>query len=223
MDIAPSFQLNFFFLSAEIRWFIPGRIPREIMQWFLQSNHPLSPSGRTDTYLIFPHAVTSGVKFRENSFEIKSLVKNHGPMEFGHGIVGTMESWEKWSLGGKSIPKLMEDARRDESAWIEVKKKRILRTFGTESDEVTELDPVKEVQTPPEGCYAELTEVEIRNNLFWTIGLESFSHRKAHRTHLNRAADFLFNGDHTKNLQLGSFLHQKNSLAYPAFLQIRVM
>ncbi len=208
-----------FFFSAETRWFIPGQVPDAILSWFLSGEYPLSPAARTDTYLLFPRATTAGAKFREERFEIKSLVEDHGPAEFTSGIRGTMQTWEKWSASGEPFQSYSKAPLQLEENWIEVQKRRFLKTFRVEDGSVSEADPGDTGDSPEEGCYAELTEVEIFGDLFWTIGLESFSTANEHLTHLKKAAQFFFAAVPPVDVELAGILHLENSLAYPSFLK----
>jgi len=80
-----------FYLSAELRWFISGKLPAQIVDRFGESEFADQQLPRTDTYLVFPNAQTVGVKVREGNFEVKTLVKTSDKVKVSHILSGRME------------------------------------------------------------------------------------------------------------------------------------
>ena len=205
---------SFFYLTAEIRWFRRGEVPPEIGEWFNKSKYKQRSGTRTDTYLVYPTAETVGVKFRENRFEIKTFVRTLDQLNIGDHIRGTMEMWEKWSMAGDSVAGLFKDINEDSATWIDVRKTRTMRVFSTDEEEIVETDATGQSGFPGDGCYAEITEIEVVGEPFWTIGLEAFSREKELEDSLLRTASYFFEsaGD---NL----ILPEADSYSYPVFLR----
>jgi len=205
---------EFFYLTAEVRWFLPGRIPEEIRQWFGSSAFPLIPMTRTDRYLVYPFSEQVGVKFREERIEVKAKVRDLDLLEVGDHVSGKMELWEKWSAGAESVPLLFRDISGTADHWIDVTKTRWMRVFNAEGDKVTESDPGRGQEHPGEGCYAEITGIEVGDRSFWTLGLEAFGEEGSIEATLIKTAKLLF---HPKAPHRG--LTETNAFAYPAFLR----
>ncbi len=206
---------EFFYLTAEVRWFLPGRIPEEILQWFGSSAFPLIPTTRTDRYLVYPSSEQVGVKFREERIEVKAKVRDLDLLDVGDHIKGKMELWEKWSAGADSVPLLFRDISGNPDHWIDVTKTRWMRLFRAEGEKVTESDPGSIQDRPPEGCYAEITGIEVGDRSFWTLGLESFGDEESLEATVTKTAQFLL---HPRVPHHG--LIHANSFAYPAFLRM---
>lgn len=204
----------FFYLTAEVRWFRPGRIPREIRQWFGSGHFALHPSTRTDRYLVFPSSESVGIKFREERFEVKALVRELDLLKTGGHVAGRIELWEKWSAGAESVPLLFRDLSEVEDHWTDVTKTRWIRVFGVGRDEINEHDPDIGLPRPEEGCYAEITEVEIAGEPFWTLGLESFGTNRLLEQHLTGTAQFLFRPE-----RFPFEMAAADACSYPAFLR----
>lgn len=203
---------SFLFLTAEIRWFRKGDIPADLHSWFHKSKYIQRYGSRIDTYLLFPNAETVGVKFRENRFEIKSFVKKLDPVFITDHIRGIPEVWEKWSLAGNSVSWLFSEMGRDPSIWVDVKKSRTIIKYSADGEEILEMDASGTQGLPGDGCYAELTEVDINGKLFWTIGFEAFSKRKDIADNLIRTVRCFFNS-------IEIHLPEEESFSYPTLLK----
>ena len=204
----------FFYLTAEVRWFRPGRIPQEIRNWFSRGPFSLIPSTRTDRYLVFPSSEHVGVKFREQRFEVKTLVRELDLLKVGKVIRGRMELWEKWSAGAPSVPLLFHDLSATGDRWTAVTKTRWMRVFHAEGEGIREMDPGDTRLRPEEGCDAEITEIEIGGDPFWTLGLESFGSHGSLVQQLTGTAQFLLQPV-KEELQLS----ESDACAYPCFLR----
>jgi len=205
---------SFFYLTAEIRWFRRGEVHPEIRDWFNKSKYKQRSGTRTDTYLVYPTAETVRVKFRENRFEIKTFVRTLDQLNIGDHIRGTTEMWEKWSMAGDSVAGLFEDISGDRATWIDVKKTRTMKVFSTEGEEIVETDASGQSGYPGDGCYVEITEIEVGGEPFWTIGLEAFNREKELEDSLLRTASYFFeSAEITLNLLEGE------SFSYPLFLR----
>jgi len=163
-----------FSLSAEVRWFFDGEIPKNVQKWFKSSKLRTKPERRTDTYLVYPNAKSCGVKFRKSKFEIKSLVKDIGNRDFEAKACGAIRIWEKWSTKGESIGQFKQEVTVDEVIWVDVKKKRIIRKFSADGGQIREIDASGKEGFPDNGCNVELTRVEIHQRPYWSLAFGSF-------------------------------------------------
>jgi hypothetical protein len=122
--------------------------------------------------------------------------------------------WEKWSMAGDSVAGLFKDINEDSATWIDVRKKRTMRVFNTGEKEIFETDATGQSGIPDDGCYAEITEIEVAGEPYWTIGLEAFSMEKDLEDSLLRTAYYFFKsaGDKLN-------LPEEESCSYPAFLR----
>jgi hypothetical protein len=63
------------FNTAKIRWFWLERNVESIQSWFVGEGPMADSEIRTDIYLVLPGCETTGVKLRDNNFEIKALAE----------------------------------------------------------------------------------------------------------------------------------------------------
>jgi hypothetical protein len=110
-------------LSAEIRWFGEGDVPREIDRWF-RAVEPEAQQPRTDLYR--PGNPEMGIKKRGGGagVEVKGLVSELSPV----ALPGRAQLWCKWSTDGL-----------DFSDGITVEKQRWLRQLPGCNLELTTL------------------------------------------------------------------------------------
>jgi hypothetical protein len=202
-----------FCLSSEIRWFMGGDVPIEILDWYRRSHHKHRYPTRTDMYLLYPHAKTIGVKFREDKFEIKSFVRALDTLSIGDHIKGDIELWEKWSLAGYSVSQLFSEIRGDKTSWIDVTKTRTIRKYSTDGEVIHEMDALGRQGFPDDGCNVELTEITIKNKSYWSIGFEAFATRKDLKDNLLQTFVLLF-----ESYDIDFKLAEDDSFSYPTFL-----
>lgn len=59
--------------TAEVRWFHRGKVPLDVMAWFLRLHgEPEEPGHRVDYYLRLSDADALGIKLRDGRIEIKT-------------------------------------------------------------------------------------------------------------------------------------------------------
>jgi hypothetical protein len=202
------------FLSSEIRWFLQGPAPSEVVEWFSDSRYLFSAGTRTDRYLVFPHAETAGVKFREDNFEVKTLVRVVDHPVIAKRIKGQLELWEKWTLKGSSVSHLFEDVREEDPEWFDITKSRLLRKFSLDQEMIREVDASGKDGFPDDGCNVEITEVETDRGNYWTIGFEAFARRKNLIENL-MGVTRLFFGPRMPDIILAEY----DSYSYPTFIR----
>jgi len=163
-------------ISAEVRWFWHAAPPARFKDWFLSDGaHPYRAGGgktRPDDYLYDPSQVELGIKARggKAGTEIKGLVAQFPNAVPDGPFKGDGELWTKWTSNAlriDSLPRLLTN------------KTRALRKFdatGPDPKEI-ELGPDEKPlrgSLPAAGCNVELTQVEIKEKIFWTLGFEAF-------------------------------------------------
>ncbi len=152
-----------FYGSVEWRCFGSGEPPGNLVHLWMQKQARREPA-RTDTYLLFPHARTVGVKMREGKLEVKALIQ---PKERTFRLSAFLdeqhlESWEKWSLEQAHLEPLLDQwAGVRPRQWLEVEKCRWLFYLSAEED-------------GPARVQCELSELEVEKQIHWSLSLEAF-------------------------------------------------
>jgi hypothetical protein len=158
-------------ITAEIRWFGSGAVPKDLSDWFQNTSLPLSGEiPRTDRYLLDPNQLELGIKERgeKSGVEIKGLVSLR-PSGIATGpFGGSVEIWSKWNSETLSL---------EGCTTVQIEKSRLLRRFVIQSDRATEIaigdraDGTK----PKDGCDIELCRLQThRTDEAWTLALEAF-------------------------------------------------
>jgi hypothetical protein len=149
--------------TTELRWFVPGPLPTDILSWFTGSTG--IPEERCDTYLLDEHGGI-GVKrrFRE-TLELKLRQSLDGRIELGEGLAGSLETWRKWS----PAEGLVEDGT--DQRWVDVHKSIVKRRFSIDGTEIAfSSDP----QATGAGCDVEVAAVTVGAVEGWTFAFAAF-------------------------------------------------
>jgi hypothetical protein len=190
--------------SLEVRWIVPGELGSAIRRWF--GRFPGETETREDTYLLYPRLSGLSVKLRDgSSLDVKSYLGSTGILELPVG--GRLESWRKWSF-----PYTPEDWGYPAAVgWISVRKRRCTSRFYLSAGR----DGVPGAHYAAQaGCAAELTEVEVHGESWWTIGFEATGSADLLRDTLRLAADAVFAQPVPTEIELGL----DNSLSYARWL-----
>ena len=149
--------------TTELRWFVPGPLPRDISGWFAGSTGVSEE--RCDTYLLDGRC-DIGVKrrFRE-TLELKVRQSLEGRIEFGDGLAGSLEVWRRWS----PAEGLVVDG--SDGRWVDVCKSIVKRRFLIDG---TEIAFSSNEQMPGAGCDVEVAEVTVGNAQWWTFAFAAF-------------------------------------------------
>ncbi len=199
----------FAFPSAECRWFFSGSPSPDLHDWFMQSYTEAGLGQRTDYYLLgLPGMVN--VKLREGRVEVKQRLSSRPGVTYARGQVGHLERWTKWSFPMESGAEVISTLARHADTWLPVSKKRYLRTFILEGEEVTETAPGSH---PEKGCQAELTRLQVRSEEWYTLGLEAFGQRADLSGLLRSVAAFFLDRD------FPVWLRQKDTMGYAEWLK----
>ena len=199
--------------SAEIRWFIKGKIPLEVFDWFIGLNENyVNQAERTDYYL---HPISDdslGIKLREGRVEVKQRLNHIGNITPGENVAGIAEKWQKWSFELKEANHIFSDSFI-QNKWLPVNKTRILVNYGITEDNIV---AQKEEVSYKNGCLTELTSVLINKKEWWTLGLEAYGEE-------NRLLDNLVLISHLiLNDKVNIRFSLNDSLSYPGWLKGRM-
>ena len=199
------------FETAELRWFWPEQNLSQVRSWFFAGGQRVSLEKRTDRYLVFPKSSSTGVKLREDRFEIKVRGETVKPCTLPKGVEGQLEFWSKWSHDSFWPPARLKNLHRSDS-WQIVSKHRLLRRFSVEGEEIA-----SEIHELESGCQVELGQVttSAETSSWLTLGLEAFGAGADLEEILTKvAADFFI--DHGP--PPGVKLEKNRSFGYPAWL-----
>ena len=199
--------------SAEIRWFIKGKIPLEVFDWFIGLNENyVNQAERTDYYLNPISDDSLGIKLREGRVEVKQRLNHIGNIAPGENVAGIAEKWQKWSFELKEADHIFSDSFI-QNKWLPVNKTRILVNYGITEDNIV---AKKEKVSYKNGCLTELTSVLINKKEWWTLGLEAYGEE-------NRLLDNLVLISHLiLNDKVNIRFSSKDSLSYPSWLKRRM-
>ncbi len=170
--------------SLEVRWIVPGQLPSAMLEWF--ARFPAGTETRQDAYLLQPRLRGLSVKLRDGSaLDVKSYLGSPGVLDLPGGGRGRLESWRKWSFpsglpgpGGADLP-----------GWVVVGKTRCGSWFPlASSPDLAQVRPPAAVA----GCMAELTEVWVRGEQWWSVGFEAAGPVRLRRGALEHAAGLVF-------------------------------
>ena len=199
------------FETAEVRWFWPEQNLSLVRSWFFAGSQRVAQEKRTDRYLVFPKCSSTGVKLREDRFEIKVRKDAVKPCFFPKSVEGQLEFWSKWSHDYFWPPAQLKNIHRSD-AWQIISKHRLLRRFSIEGEEIA-----SEVHELESGCQVELTQAttNAETSPWLTLGLEAFGTDVDLEEILTKvAADFFLQHGPPPGVKLTS----DNSFGYPAWL-----
>ena len=149
---------------------MPGPIPEQAARWFAALGAFVETAARTDRYVVPSSAGEPGIKLREGLLQVKARIATLGTERLAPGVEGTVETYRKWSFP------VATDAPEPGDGWVDVTKKRRVRTFGRKAGEIVEVP-----KRPEAGCDVEVGEVQLGEGAWWTVCLEAFGPDEAAR------------------------------------------
>jgi hypothetical protein len=151
--------------SLEVRWIVPGQLPPAMLEWF--ARFPGGTETRQDAYLLQPRLRGLSVKLRDGgALDVKSYLGSPGALDLPRGGHGRLESWRKWSFPSG----LPGHGRADPPGWVVVGKCRRSSWFPLASHpDLAQVPPPAAMA----GCMAELTEISVRGEAWWSVGFEA--------------------------------------------------
>lgn len=160
--------------SLELRWFCPGKLPRQVEQWFQQEcpgQLLQSPDERVDQYLLIPNCHYMSVKLRQGRLEVKWRQQQLGAIAGSASAQGCGERWLKWLCTDAGESLVFGDQPLT-GPWLAVDKLRSQRKYRVQGHGTFTGVAVDE---PLErGCAVELTRLRLQAQDWWTLGFETF-------------------------------------------------
>jgi hypothetical protein len=178
--------------------------------WF--GRFPAGTKVIEDAYLLDPHLPGLSVKVRERrALEVKAYCGSPGLLEVLGRTRGRLESWQKWSF--PHGPPSHDSG--DPAGWRPVSKRRRISWFSLAGGPARVGAPGLGEQP---GCAVELTEVDVRGEAWWSLGLEATGPAEALRGELDAAAALVFSQALPGGIELGL----DNSTSYAQWLRQRL-
>jgi hypothetical protein len=170
--------------SLEVRWIFPGRLPGGVARWF--GRFPAGLESRQDAYLLDPPVRGVSVKVRGGGpFEVKMYLGSPGILDVAGRARGRMECWQKWSFPCDPPGQGIGEA----AGWRLVRKTRRVSRYLLASG--SWLGGLPGPGGEP-GCAVEVTEVRVRGQAWWTLGLEASGPAGTLRGQLEATAALVF-------------------------------
>ena len=151
--------------TLEVRWLLPGQLDAAVAEWF--GRFPAETESREDTYLVDPALRTMSVKVRAGrAFEIKMYHGSAGMLDVPGRACGRIQSWQKWSF---PVGPLSQDGDAP-AGWTVIGKRRRSCPFRLAGEGIV---AGFRMRASEPGCTAELTEVHVRDETWWSLGFEA--------------------------------------------------
>jgi hypothetical protein len=201
--------------TYELRWFYPGRIPENIAVWFKQNCliEPLQPpEERSDIYLYSPESDFMGIKLRQGRLEVKWRKAELGTVYFGKFAEGKAQKWGKWFCCDSTQESFQPKTVLDKPSWVSVEKMRYLQLYQFIPN--SSPAPVSTQESIDNGCSVELTQLVIRDRIWWSLAFEASGEEACMMDNLQATAYRVF------NTYPESKLLAVNSYAYPTWLAL---
>ena len=195
--------------TLEVRWFVEGPPPSEVVDW-IQSLGAEAESARTDLYLVSDDPAMN-VKLREGKVQTKHRIGDRTPISFAENVEGIQERWVKWSFPTVEQHHDLFDADPT-GLWVPVHKERLRLVIAPEQQSslcspMIEPDPVE--------AKIELTEVRSNGQKGWTICMEAEGRPNALPGTLQQTGNHLFGKESPPSLSTD------HSFGYARWIQTR--
>jgi hypothetical protein len=155
--------------TLEVRWFLPGKLPPQLRDWFNQQTQIVEPESREDWYLYTPKNRTLGIKLRQDELELKQRLANRGVRKLAKQVRGRVEHWVKWSYPLADSAALPDLAT---GLWIPVNKTRWSRHYSVDDGKISLVESASQFE---QGCSFELSQLQIVDQDWYSLCFETFS------------------------------------------------
>jgi len=151
------------FDTIELRWFTPGNLPNDVVEWFTDHGRTSAVEQRCDTYRVDDRD-DLGVKYRFGTVpEVKERLSVETVSVEALRLRGRLEGWRKWSPADQLVHSAAE-------RWVEVHKTITRRRFNAEGHEVAFTKPlVLETGTDVEIVAVTMGDVEM-----WSFAIAAY-------------------------------------------------
>ncbi|HEY9633091.1 MAG TPA: hypothetical protein V6D14_06785 [Coleofasciculaceae cyanobacterium] len=185
--------------TLELRWFSHGTPLPEVEHWFsidCPGERQGSAEEREDLYLYTPECDYLNIKLRQGSLEVKWRKTELGILQFGDRWEGKLEKWLKWICQDPTQQSILPADVIGKGPWVGVKKVRSQRQY--------------------QGVSYELTQLTIRNDVWWSIAFEMADKDTDQINHFEDVVSQV-----SKTYQ-GANLSADKSYAYPRWLSVLI-
>jgi hypothetical protein len=199
--------------TIEVRWFLAGNASAEMRRWFERGAIPPTEEGlREDWYLYSAENSSLGIKLREAKLEIKQRLQNAGIHSFGQTVQGQVETWIKWDFSLDAEDRELPQFNQSDGFWVLVKKERASKHYRIDADGITPIETASEAE---QGCSLELTELQVWEQRWHSLGLETFG--DVDQAKLPEMMQFVLTDFNLTDFNL--MLKVADSFGYPHWLQ----
>ncbi len=211
--------------STETRWILSPIEMNIVEKWFSKYNESFKKNSlfeRQDYYLK-TDSKELGIKLREPKkdnkgeiiakLEIKTLTEDLGTQKFYNGNTGNVNSWVKFSFDTNPQKNPLDIIVGNSSnllsnEWILIEKDRLLVKYDVENNTI-----VSGKEMICTGSGIELTKYKLDDEVYFSLGIESFSDKKGNTEDtFYQTMDFLF-----ADIKISGLEHL-NSKSYPEIL-----
>ncbi len=212
-------------VSTETRWILSSDQVNIIEKWFSNYNEYFEESNlfQRQDYYLKTNSTELGIKLREPKkdekgeviakLEAKKLLEDYGAKKFSNGNNGNVNSWVKFSFNTDPQKNPLDliignSSNMLSSEWIKIEKDRLLVKYDAENERI-----VSGKEMIGSGSGIELTKYKLNNNVYYSLGIESFSDKKGNTNEVfYQTMNFLFT-----DIKI-SGLEYTNSKSYPEIL-----
>jgi hypothetical protein len=150
--------------SLEVRWIFPGQLAAAVVRWF--GRFRAGTESRTDTYLLDPRTRGLSVKIRAGgALQVKQYCGSPGMLSVPGRAHGQLQAWQKWSFPFSPVSR----AAADPAGWEKVHKRRRISWFSLGGGQIAAESPELAQEAR---CAVELTEIRVRDEIWWSLGFE---------------------------------------------------
>ena len=192
--------------TSELRWFVEGPLPVDVVEWFTGSGLEGLIEHRVDTYRLDGRD-DLGVKRRSGrTLELKRRRSEQQLVQLDTDLAGWLESWQRWSPADARLSLTERDV------WLDVEKLIVKRRFDATGVEQP-LSASTRAMTGI-GCDVEIAAVERRGRPSWTLAFAAFGPPSTRSSSIHACWAALAPGrpDEVASLRL------EDSYGYPAWL-----
>jgi hypothetical protein len=170
--------------TLEVRWLLPGRLDAAVAGWF--GRFPAETESREDTYLVNRDWRGLSVKVRAGrALEVKMYHGIVGPLDIPGRARGRIQAWQKWSFPVDPVSQEGDGP----PGWTVIRKRRRISRFRLAGGGIAAGVPGWASEP---GCTVELTEVDARDEPWWSLGFEAAGPADLVRRALEDTAALIF-------------------------------